>query len=116
MYIKLTTYTTENIIQITEHRTQNTEYSIQHTEYRIQNTEYIMVLMLANPLLGQVGERVGPRIYRLFWAWHSSNGSMPFHGAQKSLDFQGSTHSDHRIGSARIKTITYVRGRINIGS
>jgi hypothetical protein len=40
--------------------------------------------------------------------WHSPNGSMPFHRAQKSLAFQGPTPPTcPRNGSARIKYITY---------
>jgi hypothetical protein len=90
MYIKLTTYihyrvqNTEYRTHNAEHRTQNTEYRTQNTEHRTQNTEqgtqntethvhktshgplidmslYKMLLMRANPLLGQVGEDgVGP--------------------------------------------------------
>jgi hypothetical protein len=48
------------------HTLQNTEYKIQTTEYRMQNTKTtygplidtalcVMLLMRANPLLGQVG-------------------------------------------------------------
>jgi hypothetical protein len=54
---------------------------------------YVMFLMRADPLLGQVGR--GALEISTFWGpkWLSPNGSMPFHRAQKSLDFQGSTFS-----------------------
>ncbi len=43
----------------------------------------IMFWMRAYPLLGQVeGGFLGPK-------WHSPIGSMSFHRAQKTLDFQG---------------------------
>ncbi len=74
---------TEYRTQSTEHRIQNTEYRIQNKEYRIQNTEthvhkttygpltdlalHVMLLMWANPLLGQV-EGVGSWKWGPFWA------------------------------------------------
>ncbi len=48
--------------------------------------------MRANPLLGQVGGCWALEILTFLGPkWHSPNGLMSFHRAQKSLDFQGPT-------------------------
>jgi hypothetical protein len=55
---------------------------------------YVMCLMRADPLLGQVGGGWALEISTFLGPkWHSPNGSIQFHRAQKSLDFQGPTPS-----------------------
>ncbi len=49
-----------------------------------------MLLMWENQLLGKVG---GGWALEVSTKSHSPNDSMPFYMAQKSLDFQGPTHS-----------------------
>ncbi len=39
--------------------------------------------------------------------WHSPIGSMPFHRAQKTLDFQNPTPSHKIMDAARIKSKTH---------
>ncbi len=53
---------------------------------------YVMVLMQTNTLLGQLGGGWALKILTFLGPkWHSPNGSMLFHRAQKSLNFQGPT-------------------------
>jgi hypothetical protein len=69
---------TESRKQKAEPRKQNTESRKQNIEYRTQNTEYRNTCSL-NYLW--TSTFLGPK-------WHSLNGLMPFHSAQKSLNFQ----------------------------
>jgi hypothetical protein len=60
----------------------------------IDTALYIMLLIQANPLIGQVGRGCALEISTFFGPkWHSPNGLMPFHWAQKSFNFQGPTPS-----------------------
>ncbi len=76
----------------------------------IDTALYVMLLMRANPLLGQVG---GGWILKIltFWATNGTrdNGSMPFHMAQKSIIFHRAQPSPTcpRNGFDLIKSITY---------
>ncbi len=62
----------------------------------IYTSLYVMIFNDADPLRGQVGgcwsleisSFLGPK-------WDAPIGSMPFHRAQKTLDFQGPTPSMH---------------------
>jgi hypothetical protein len=55
---------------------------------------YVIPLMRTNPLLWQMGGGWALEISTFFGPkWHSPNGLMPFHRAQKRLHFQGSTPS-----------------------
>jgi hypothetical protein len=76
----------------------------------MDNALYVMLSMRANPLLGHVGGGWALEISTFLGPkWHSPDGSMPFHRAQKSLNFQGQTSSTcPRNVSARI-----VRDRVN---
>jgi hypothetical protein len=97
-------------MQKTEGRTQNTETHVHKTTNGplIDTALYVMVLMLANPVLGQVGGDWTLKISTFLGPkWHPPNGSMPHYRAQKSLDFQGPPPTCSRIGIARIQTITY---------
>ncbi len=79
MYIKVTAYSTE-------YRMQNTETHVHKIIYGalIDTALYLMLFMRAKPLLGQVGWCWALEI-STFWGpkWHSPNGSMLFHRAQK---------------------------------
>ncbi len=60
----------------------------------IYTSLYVMILMRADPLLGQVGEGWALEISSFLGPkWHLPNGSIPFQRAQKTLDFQGPTPS-----------------------
>jgi hypothetical protein len=73
-----------------------------------------LFLMRAYPLLGQVGggwalefsSFLGP-------IWHSPIGSMPFHRAQKTLEFQGPIPSHLPLYCICMHPKHYVRGCIN---
>jgi hypothetical protein len=55
----------------------------------IDTALYIMLLMRANPLLGQVGGGWALEILTVLGSkWHSPKGLRHFTGAQKSLHFQ----------------------------
>jgi hypothetical protein len=55
----------------------------------IDTALYVMLLMQANPLLGQVGGGWALEISTFSGPkWNSHDGSMPFHRVQKSFDFQ----------------------------
>jgi hypothetical protein len=61
----------------------------------IDTALYVMLLMWANPLLGQMGGGWALEISTyLSFKWNLPKDSMPFHRAQKSLDFQGPTPSN----------------------
>jgi hypothetical protein len=65
---------------------------VQKTTYGplIETALYIMHLMRASPLLGQVGGGRALEILTFLGPkWHSPDGLLPFHWAQKSIDFQG---------------------------
>ncbi len=73
----------------------NRETNVNKTTYEplIETALYLMLLMRANPLLGQVGggcleisTLLGPK-------WHLPYPLMPFHRTQKSLDLHGPTPS-----------------------
>jgi hypothetical protein len=60
----------------------------------IYTTLCIMVWMRAYTLLGQVGGGWAQEILSFLGPkWHSTIGSMPFHRAQKTLEFQGPKNS-----------------------
>jgi hypothetical protein len=74
----------------------NPETHVHKTTYGplIDTAVYVVLLMRANPLRGQVGGGWAVEMSTFFGSkWHSPNGSMPFHRAQNSLDFQGPTPS-----------------------
>ncbi len=67
---------------------QNTETHVYKTTYGplIDTALYIMLLIRVNPLFGQVGEGWAIEISTILGPiWHSPNGLMPFHRAQKVL-------------------------------
>ncbi len=86
-----------------------------HTENYLWTSDWhgphVLLLMRANPLLGQVegGEALkistflGPKR-------HSPNGSLPFHRAQKSLDIQ---ETPSHLYATKALPVPYVRDRIN---
>ncbi len=68
---------------------------------------YVIFLMRANQLLAQAGGGWALEISTfLVSKWHSPNGLMPFHRAQKGLDRAQPPPNCLRNGSARIINIT----------
>jgi hypothetical protein len=73
----------------------------------IYTAPFIMFCMRAYPLRGQVGGGWALEILSFLGPkWQSPIGSMPFHRAQKTLDFQGPPTCP-RKGYARIQNIMH---------
>jgi hypothetical protein len=80
----------------------------------IYTSLYVMLLMRTNPRLGQVGGGLALEISTFLGPkWHSPNGLMPFHRAQKSLNFQGPTPSHSPSKWICTHQKHYIRGHIN---
>jgi hypothetical protein len=73
---------------------------VQSEKFTERDPEQLATIPFYNPLKSPVGAHVNKTTYNPLetWnflgpKWHSHDGSMPFHRAQKSLDFRGPTPS-----------------------